>query len=107
MKIKTHATLGGEFSALPPSRRSVINRRAFLRAGAVAVGLPFLEGLPERSAWAADANAVFSLFIVAACGVVGNKFFPAATGPLTVAGLSLRRTKRPRCSRRTPTTCCS
>ncbi|HVY26242.1 MAG TPA: DUF1552 domain-containing protein [Polyangiaceae bacterium] len=64
-----------------------MNRRAFLRAGAVAVGLPFLESLPDRSAWAAGNAPVFSLFIVAACGVVGNKFFPGATGPLTTAGL--------------------
>ena len=56
----------------------------FLRgAGGVAIGLPFLEGLPERSAWAADAQPVFSSFIVAACGVVGSKFFPSATGALS------------------------
>jgi hypothetical protein len=66
-----------------------INRRAFLRgAGAVAVGLPFLEGLPERSAWAADNPPVFGMFIVAACGVVGSKFFPNATGPLTQSALA-------------------
>jgi hypothetical protein len=66
-----------------------LNRRAFLRgAGAVAIGLPFLEGLPLRSAWAADNPPVFSLFIVAACGVVGNKFFPSATGPLTQSSLA-------------------
>ena len=66
-----------------------VNRRAFLRgAGAVAIGLPFLEGLPLRSAWAADAPPTFSLFIVAACGVVGSKFFPDATGPLTPATLA-------------------
>ena len=65
-----------------------MNRRAFLRAGAVAIGLPFLEGLPDRSAWAADNVPVFSLFIVAACGVVPGKFFPSATGALTEASLS-------------------
>jgi hypothetical protein len=66
-----------------------LNRRAFLRgAGAVAVGLPFLEGLPERSAWALDNPPVFSLFIVAACGVVGSKFFPSTTGPLTQSSLA-------------------
>lgn len=66
-----------------------VNRRAFLRgAGGIAIGLPFLEGLPERSAWAADSPPVFSLFIVAACGVVGKKFFPDATGPLTTASLT-------------------
>jgi len=57
-------------------------------AGTVAIGLPFLEGLPERSAWAADKPPVFSLFIVAACGVVGKKFFPDATGALTTASLA-------------------
>jgi hypothetical protein len=70
-----------------PLRRPGINRRAFLRAGAIAVGLPFLEGLPARSAWAADSPPVFGLFIVAACGVVGSKFFPSASGPLTTASL--------------------
>jgi len=54
-----------------------------LSAGAVAIGLPFLEGLPERSAWAADSPPVFSLFIVTANGVVGNKFFPDDIGALT------------------------
>jgi hypothetical protein len=58
------------------------------RAGAVAIGLPFLEGLPERSAWAADAAPVFSLFIVTANGVVQSKFFPNATGALTPTSLA-------------------
>ena len=70
-------------------RKNAINRRAFLRgAGTVAVGLPFLEGLPERSAWAAGATPVFTLMMVGSCGVVGSKFFPAATGALTTAGLA-------------------
>jgi uncharacterized protein DUF1552 len=85
--IKTSAPLGSGLAPLPFTRRSVLNRRAFLRAGAIAVGLPFLEGLPERSAWAADAPPVFSLFIVAACGVVGKRFFPDTTGALSVASL--------------------
>lgn len=68
--------------------RRGINRRAFLRAGGVAIALPFLEGLPSRSAWAADNAPVFSLYIVAACGVVGSKFFPEKTGPLTTSGLA-------------------
>ncbi|WP_437585248.1 DUF1552 domain-containing protein [Sorangium sp. So ce1000] len=68
--------------------RRGINRRAFLRAGGVAIALPFLEGLPARSAWAADSPPVFSLYIVAACGVVGKKFFPDQTGPLTTDGLA-------------------
>jgi len=87
MKFQAHASLGSGLTAPLSSRRSVINRRAFLRAGAVAVGLPFLEGLPERSAWAADATPVFSLFIVAACGVVGQRFFPDTPGPLSATSL--------------------
>jgi hypothetical protein len=54
----------------------------------VAIGLPFLEGLPERSAWAAGSPPVFGLFIVAACGVVGKSFFPSATGALTTSSLA-------------------
>jgi len=73
---------------IQPSR-PILNRRAFLRAaGTVAIGLPFLEGLPERSAWAADSPPVFTMMMVAACGVVGNKFFPDAVGPLTQASLT-------------------
>jgi len=87
MKFELPTPLGNNLRALPFVRRNLINRRAFLRAGAIAVGLPFLEGLPARSAWAADAAPVFSLFIVAACGVVGNKFFPDATGALSRASL--------------------
>ena len=80
----------GEETQIPiTTKRSTINRRAFLRgAGGVAIALPFLEGLPERSAWAANGDPVFSFYIVAACGVVGSKFFPAATGALTTAGLT-------------------
>lgn len=57
-------------------QRHRINRRAFLRGSAsfaggatVAVALPFLEGLPERSAFAASAKPVFAFFICTACGV--------------------------------------
>ena len=39
-------------------RKKVVNRRAFLYgAGGVAIGLPFLEGLPERSAWPLAASS--------------------------------------------------
>jgi hypothetical protein len=68
--------------------RHRVNRRAFLRgAGGVAIGLPFLESLPERSAWAAGENPVFSLFVCAVDGIVPASFFPAL-GPLTREGLS-------------------
>jgi hypothetical protein len=69
--------------------RRAFNRRAFLTgAGGVAIGLPFLEGLPSRSAWAADGAPVFTFFVVAQNGVVNKNFFPSATGALTTAGLS-------------------
>jgi hypothetical protein len=68
--------------------RSTVNRRAFLRAaGGIAIGLPFLESMPERSAWAQGQTPIFGFMCVAACGVVGSRFFPSATGPLTAAGL--------------------
>jgi len=68
--------------------RRPVNRRAFLLgAGSVAVGLPFLEGLPSRSAWAADASPVFTFFVVGQNGVVGKNFFPSTTGALTIDGL--------------------
>ena len=71
------------------ARKNAINRRAFLRgAGTVAIGLPFLEGLPERSAWAAGATPVFTMFIVGSCGVEGTSFLPDATGALTTSGLA-------------------
>src|SRR5688500_11006865 len=65
------------------------NRRAFLRGAAgVSLALPFLESLPERSAWAAGEDPIFSLFICTACGVVPERFFPDSTGPLTRQGLA-------------------
>jgi hypothetical protein len=68
--------------------RPHVNRRAFLRAaGGIAVGLPFLESMPERSAWAQGQTPIFGFMCVAACGVVGGRFFPNATGPLTAEGL--------------------
>ena len=70
-----------------------LNRRNFLRGAAgVTLALPFLEGMPERSAWAADAKPVFSLFICAVGGVVPQSFFPSATGPITELGLSGKAT---------------
>lgn len=69
-------------------KRPVLNRRSFLRGAAgVSVALPFLESLPDRSAWAADEKPTFSLFMCAACGVVPEHFFPDAHGSLTAEGL--------------------
>jgi len=70
-----------------------LNRRNFLRgATGLTLALPFLEGMPERSAWAADAKPVFSLFICAVGGVVPEAFFPAAPGRITVEGLAGKAT---------------
>jgi hypothetical protein len=70
-------------------RRHRVNRRAFLRGAAgVALGLPFLESLPERSAWAAGNEPVFSLFICAVDGIVPASFFPSDLGRLTREGLA-------------------
>lgn len=70
-----------------PSNR--IHRRNFLRGAAgLSVGLPFLEGLPTRSAWAQDNVPVFSLFMVAANGVVPERFFPSSAGPLDASSVS-------------------
>lgn len=73
--------------------RRQVNRRAFLRgAGGVAIGLPFLESLPERSAWAQSESPVFSFFLVMQNGVIQSKFWPTEDGPLspeTMMGTSL------------------
>ena len=83
MRSKAEAGMGR-----PPSG-SRLNRRNFLKgAGSIAIALPFLEGLPERSAWAAGAAPVFTFFIVAENGVVFKNFFPSATGAITTAGLA-------------------
>lgn len=75
-------------------RRSRINRRAFLRGiGTAGVALPFLESIPERSAWAATENPVFGFFICTSCGVVQQgggepeRFWPTQLGPLTTSSM--------------------
>lgn len=68
---------------------SRMQRRNFLRGAAgLTIGLPFLEGLPERSAWAQNNVPTFGLFMVAANGVVPQKFFPTATGALSAGNLN-------------------
>ncbi len=72
-------------------KRHQINRRAFMRgAGGIAIGLPFLESLQSRSAWAQDANPIYSFFIMAQCGVIQDKWWPTATGPITASTLAGR-----------------
>ncbi len=64
-------------------RKKTVNRRAFLYgAGGVAIGLPFLEGMPERSAWAQNAQPIFTFFMCAACGVEPKRFWPSGSGAL-------------------------
>lgn len=73
-----------------------INRRAFLAAaGTTGVVLPFLEGLPERSAFAQSSTEkpVFGFFISACNGVAQQaggepeRFWPTAVGALTKSGM--------------------
>ncbi len=70
------------------------NRRNFLRgAGTTGLALPFLESLPERSAFAQDGNETFGLFLCTSCGVVRDRFFPGSgdrgtPGALTTAGMA-------------------
>ncbi len=75
--------------------RPRINRRAFLRgAGTVGVALPFLEGAPERSAWAQNENPVFGFFICTSCGVLQKsgsdpeRFWPTTEGALTTESMN-------------------
>jgi hypothetical protein len=73
------------------------SRRAFLRTiGSLGIGLPFLEGLTERSAFAQEGGApapTFGMFICTANGVVQafrqepEKFWPTQVGPLTSDGM--------------------
>ena len=61
-----------------------VNRRSFLYGvGGVGIGLPFLESAPDRSAWAADEQPTFALFIGTANGVIANAFWPTQLGELT------------------------
>lgn len=76
-------------TAFAPENRSQINRRAFLRgAGTLAIGLPFLESMPSRSAWAQNAQPTFGFFLCHSCGVVADSFWPSDAGPLTQDGLA-------------------
>lgn len=78
-----------------------VNRRAFLRAaGTLGVGLPFLEGLPERSAYAQSESPVFAFFICTSCGVVQKsgsdpeRFWPTAEGALTTESMQADSAER-------------
>lgn len=80
---------------------SKLRRRAFLTGtGAVAIGLPFLEGMPERSAWAQGNTPSFGLFIMTANGVVQaersepERFWPSQTGALTTASMEAFKADR-------------
>lgn len=65
-----------------------LNRRSFLRgAGTAGLALPFLESVPERSAFAQSESPTFGFFVCTSCGVVQNQFWPSQTGELTAASL--------------------
>ena len=81
--------------------RAKLSRRALLRgAGTLGVALPFLEGMPSRSAWAAGEKPVFGLFICTANGVAQKfqsepeTFWPNATGALTTASMEAEAATR-------------
>jgi hypothetical protein len=75
--------------AFAPNERSQVNRRAFLRsASGLALGLPFLESMPERSAWSQSAVPTFSLFLCHSCGVVQPSFWPSQSGALSDSTMS-------------------
>jgi hypothetical protein len=80
-----------------------INRRAFLAAaGTTGVALPFLEGLPEKSAFAQTGGnkPVFGFFISAANGVAQQygqepeRFWPTQLGALTKSGMEAFKNDR-------------
>src|SRR5688572_3147167 len=89
------------FGRLPPRG---VNRRAFLRGAAgVSVALPFLESLPERSAWSSESPPpIFSLFICAANGVVGTRFFPDDFGSFRSDDLAAAQKATSELSRHAP-----
>jgi hypothetical protein len=65
------------------ARRRAHGRRAFLGGAAgVCVGLPFLESLPQRSAWGVGDAPRFAFFIGTCNGVVADRFWPSELGPL-------------------------
>ncbi len=82
--------------------KKTINRRAFLyAAGTAGVALPFLEGMPSRSAFAQEGKKpVFGLFICTANGVVQQygqepeRFWPSAVGALTTANMTASAAER-------------
>jgi hypothetical protein len=47
------------------------------------MGLPFLESVPHRSAWAQGEEPRFALFIATMCGVETSRFWPSEDGALT------------------------
>jgi hypothetical protein len=65
-------------------RRLQLNRRAFLRgSAALAIGLPFLESVQHRSAWAVGDEPRFAFFIGTSNGVVQDRFWPTEPDVLT------------------------
>lgn len=76
-------------------------RRTFLRgAGTTGLMLPFLESVPERSAFAQDEDPRFAFFMCGANGVVQEyadepeRFWPTTPGPLTTAQMQMDSAER-------------
>jgi hypothetical protein len=76
-------------------KSALMKRRHFLRAaGTLGVGLPFLEGMPERSAFAQGETPRFAFFICTANGVQQadggepERFWPTTEGTLTTASMT-------------------
>jgi hypothetical protein len=75
-------------------KSALVKRRHFLRAaGTLGVGLPFIEGLPQRSAFAQTETPRFAFFVCTANGVQQadggepERFWPTAEGALTTASM--------------------
>lgn len=82
-------------------KKSQMARRAFLRGvGTTGLMLPFLESIPERSAFAQDEDPRFAFFMCAANGVVQKsanepeRFWPTTPGPLTQAQMQAESAER-------------
>ncbi len=69
--------------------QNLLRRRNFIGgASGLLVGLPFLESLPSRSAWAQGENPVFSFVMVSANGVVQERFWPTQEGAISAQSMT-------------------
>jgi hypothetical protein len=76
---------GGDGTVRSLARPMPLSRRAFLGGAGTLVGLPLLESLLPRSAWATPTVAPVRLvFWYAPCGIIMDAWTPATVGPLGV-----------------------